>query len=130
MPEPSITLRDAFSVYNTQLELIMKLYTFLQVVTVAVSGFMWTVGKTIPHTPVVVGFSLFALGNGLLLLLAYRDWKCASLAIRNYKASHRDEIPDELSPVLSTFETCSGWLLVIIHIFVDTIAIGAITQAK
>ena len=130
MPEPAITLRDAFSVYNTQVDLIMKFFTFLQVVAAAVSGFMWTGGRQgIPHMPVVVGFALFALGNGLLLLLAYRDGRRASLAIRSYRASHPDEIPDELSPMFSTFESYPGWLLVAIHIFVDTIAIAAIIKA-
>ena len=130
MSEPAITLRDAFSARDTQVDLIMKLFTFLQIVAVAVSGFMWTTGHQRPtHAPVVVGYTAFALGNGLLLRIAYRDAKRITSAITSYRASHRDEIPEAWSSLFSIFESYPGWLLVLIHVFVDMVAIVAIIEA-
>jgi hypothetical protein len=130
LSEPAITLRDAFSAYDTQRDLIMKLFTFLQVVAVAVSAFMWTTGRQrLSHTPVVVGYTIFALGNGLLLWIAYRDAKRVTSAIRSYRASHRDEIPEAWCSLFSISESYPGWLLVVIHVFVDLVAIVAIIEA-
>ena len=130
MPDQSLTLRDAFAVYNAQVDLGVKFFTFLQVVSVAIAAFMWTGGhQPIPRLPVAVGFILFAAGNGVLLWQAYRVAERARGAIQRYREKHPEEIPEEFSPLFLTFQNYPGWQLAVIHIFADAVAIVAIVKA-
>jgi hypothetical protein len=130
LSEQALTLRDAVSLYNAQVDLMMKFFTFLQVISGAIAGFMWsTTHAVVLHAPVAICFTLFALGNGVLVFEAYRDAENVRGAIRAYRENHPDEIPSELSPIFSFFKSYPGWQLAVIHIFVDVVTIVAIVRA-
>lgn len=130
MPDHAVTLRDAFSAYNTQVDLMMKFFTFLQVIAVATAGFMWSGshGCTL-RVPVFIGFMVFAIGNGRLVFQAYRDSEGVSKAIRQYRAAHPIQIPKELEPMFPAFENYPGWQLAVSHVFVDMVTLFAISRA-
>ena len=130
MSDKAVTLRDAFAAYNVQVDLVMKFFTFLQVISLATAGFMWTgAAHQKLQVPVVIAFVLFAAGNGILVWYAYRDGARVSKAICAYVKSHSAEVPSELSPILQVFRNYAGWQLLVIHVFVDTVAIIAIVTA-
>ncbi len=128
MLEPAIKLSDAFSTYNVQVDLILKFFTYLQVVAAATAGFMWTARRSRRvRVAVLVGFVLFASGNGALVWKASHDADDVSKAIHQWYPLK--QIPRELGLLLPVYVNYPGCWVFVIHVFVDCATIMAILMA-
>lgn len=129
MPDQSFAVRDAVNAYNVQVDLIMKFFAFLQVVSVAVAGFMWTSKPGAhAHWPVACAFILFAVGNGVLLSHAYRVCCEVARVIEEHLAT-ADDIQPKLRKIAIAFRPYPAWQIVGAHVFVDIVTLAAIVKA-
>lgn len=129
MSEEVVTLRDAVAAYNVQLDLVLKLFAILQAVSLAVSGFMWTNEHHPPQLFVLLFFTLFAIGNAVLIYRAYLTGWTTAQCIDDYTGQHERNIPEELRSVLQYVKNYQAWHLAVIHIFTDAVTIIAILAA-
>ena len=126
----SLTIKDAISLYQSQVGVVNPLWTFFGTVTLAVVGY--TIGSQKATRSkskvrmIVGGYVLFALAGNLPgLCLAYSDLRQFSALVDDRVAKLGHELP------LKPFYVPSLWLVVPLHIgLVTAVAVTIVAYAR
>ncbi len=128
MADEAFSLKDAIALYSGKIDLSHKLWTYLQVVALAVMGFAWSTQRSSPVLGLLLlAFGVFAVMNGLLLVGTQREAIEIKKAVKAYSGAHESDLKEFL-PVLETLRPWPLWCLCAAHAGIDVIAVAAIAM--